>query len=245
MTSRRVFVGFALCAAPLAYGASDFWNKKDPDAWSSDDIQRLMTNSPWAKTVAVDLLAPNPSRYGNESGPVADPAGINGNGGGAVGGGIGGPTVASGSMVGPVGSRGLGGGRPGDRDALPTDAATATVRWESAGPIRAATKGRVPDSFAGRYVIGLSSFPMLGKHDDMVDKLKSSATLQAKGRPPVQAGMVVLKRDGSEILFGFSRELFTLNATDKDLYFSLNTGEVSLRAKFEPKDMIYRGELAI
>ena len=94
-------------------------------------------------------------------------------------------------------------------------------------------------------MIGLTSFPMLGPHDDVVDKLKSSATLQAKGRAPVQAGMVELTKDGSEVLFGFSKELFPLNATDRDLYFSLNTGEVSLRAKFEPKEMMYHGQLAI
>lgn len=233
MISRRIFIGVTLYGAPLAFAASDFWNKKEPDAWSADEIQRLMTNSPWAKSVRVDLLAPNPDRYGNEPGPAADPAGI------------GGPEVAGGSTVGGAGSRGLGGGRSGERGAVPADAATATVRWESASPIVAAMKGRIPPTFAGRYVIGLTSFPMLGRHDDMVDKLKSSATLQARGKDPVQPGIVELTKDGSEILFGFSRELFPLNATDKDLYFSLNTGQVSLKAKFEPKDMVYRGQLAV
>ena len=39
----------------LYAGESEFWNKKDPSQWSSDEIERLKTKSPWAKSVNVAL----------------------------------------------------------------------------------------------------------------------------------------------------------------------------------------------
>src|SRR5665213_2401202 len=34
-----------------AFGASDFWNKKDPAEWSEKERDDLKTKSPWAKKV--------------------------------------------------------------------------------------------------------------------------------------------------------------------------------------------------
>ena len=38
-------------AAPLYASDSDFWNKKPPARWTPEEIERLLTDSPWAKEI--------------------------------------------------------------------------------------------------------------------------------------------------------------------------------------------------
>src|SRR5436305_12205537 len=51
--------GFCVATAGELFGASDFWNKKDPSAWSSDEVLQLATRSPWATNARV---LPKPGR---------------------------------------------------------------------------------------------------------------------------------------------------------------------------------------
>jgi hypothetical protein len=47
--------GILLAVASLRLRAADseFWNRKDPSEWSADEIDRLITKSPWAKEITV------------------------------------------------------------------------------------------------------------------------------------------------------------------------------------------------
>jgi len=47
--------GILLIAATLrlSAGDSDFWNRKEPSEWSPDEVDRLITKSPWAKEITV------------------------------------------------------------------------------------------------------------------------------------------------------------------------------------------------
>ena len=47
--------GMLLFATTLRLRAADseFWNRKDPSEWSADEIDRLITKSPWAKEITV------------------------------------------------------------------------------------------------------------------------------------------------------------------------------------------------
>src|SRR5579885_2375805 len=46
--------GTVLASWSRAYGSeSDFWNKKDPAQWSSEEIDKLTSKSPWAKEVSA------------------------------------------------------------------------------------------------------------------------------------------------------------------------------------------------
>jgi hypothetical protein len=38
----------------LSAGSSEFWNRKDPSEWSADEVDRLITKSPWAKEIGAD-----------------------------------------------------------------------------------------------------------------------------------------------------------------------------------------------
>jgi hypothetical protein len=170
-----------------------------------------------------------------QRGGIGDPGGGIGNPGGGIGmpGGIG-------------GRRGGQGGNPAD--SIPIQGIDVTVRWESAKPVLEALKTSLPSEFADHYVIGVNglsnSVSSAGKdkEDDMLDRLKGSAFLQAKGKEAIQPGVVQRSKDGSEVLFGFKKEFLPLSASDKDVQFSLNTGQISVKAKFDPKEMVYRGK---
>src|SRR5438477_7578079 len=48
--------GLIVCfGAPVAV-AADFWNRKQPSAWSNEEIERLTTRSPWAKDVNAEFM---------------------------------------------------------------------------------------------------------------------------------------------------------------------------------------------
>jgi hypothetical protein len=45
--------------------------------------------------------------------------------------------------------------------------------------------------------------------------------------------------------FGFAKEFMPLTSTDKDVTFALNTAQLELKARFDPKEMLYLGKLAV
>lgn len=118
-----------------------------------------------------------------------------------------------------------------------------TVIWESAQPIREALHPVIPPQFNGRYVVSIRGL----EGTQSLDKLEAGAELSAKGKPPVQAG-VVAQRNNS-YLFGFSKELMPLTTADKEVQFIVRTGPdlkgTLVRATFTPKEMVYRGTLAL
>jgi hypothetical protein len=77
------------------------------------------------------------------------------------------------------------------------------------------------------------------------DRLLHSVTLTAKGRDPQSADVVLMTSDKQTIIFGFPKEAFPLAATDKDVEFAMKTGVMTIKAKFEPKEMVYKGALTI
>jgi hypothetical protein len=81
----------------------------------------------------------------------------------------------------------------------------------------------------------------------VLDKLEAGAELSVKGKPAVPAG-VVAQRNNS-YLFGFSKELTPIAADDKEVLFIVRTGPdlkgTLVRATFNPKEMLYRGTLAL
>ncbi len=80
----------------------------------------------------------------------------------------------------------------------------------------------------------------------MIEQLQSSATLEARGKEPEQPGIVrAVPRTAGTYLFAFSRELLPLSLSDKEIQFTLRTALMSVRAKFEPKEMVYRGQLSL
>jgi hypothetical protein len=260
LTRRNLLLlaGTALAGVRLDAATGDFWNKKPPSQWTREEIDHLITKSPWAKDVkATYAPGENPSSNGggyppNQGGGYP--------GGGRPRGGIGIPGI------GGLGIPGMGGGgRPrnggGGNGRGQVSPYEGTVRWESALPIQDAMKAGPPDSFEGHYVISVNGIPLMGgsryqgeddsasdrrKEQDDMDRLKGLSSLQIKGKDLVQAGLAVHQvSSGSSFLLGFSKELLPLHTNDSEVIFTSQIGRLVVKAHFLLKEMLYHGELAV
>ncbi len=63
LMTRRMAILLGL-AAPTWAAAKEFWNEKPPEQWSPDEVQALLTKSPWAREAAI-------SYYGGQNGPLS------------------------------------------------------------------------------------------------------------------------------------------------------------------------------
>jgi hypothetical protein len=77
------------------------------------------------------------------------------------------------------------------------------------------------------------------------DRLLNSVTLAAKGKDPQHADLVMQSSDKVLLIFGFPKEVLPLTASDKDVEFSMRLGPMTIKAKFEPKEMMYKGALSV
>ncbi|HZT29833.1 MAG TPA: hypothetical protein VFA33_08120 [Bryobacteraceae bacterium] len=270
--------GTVLASWSRAYGSeSDFWNKKDPAQWSSEEIDKLTSKSPWAKEVSASTEgAGRGGRMGRGGMGRVGGMGIPGvgyPGGGYPGGGYPGGGYPGGGYPGggyPRGGGGTGypddtgGGYPGGGRGMSFH---GVVRWESAKPILDALKTPLPEALANHYVISVSGIPMLasrqqrsddgqtdttisqGMSEDMLERLKGLTYLEPKGKEPAQPGVVQLaattSRETKTVLFGFSKDLLHLGPEDKEVSFTTQFGRAPIKAKFNLKEMVYRGALAL
>jgi hypothetical protein len=236
----RIGVGLLFAAVPLLLTAADFWNKKDPAQWSNSEIRQMTSQSPWAKEVRIENRGPGGMNTYDGSAPVG--SGLPGDpSSGRPASGTPGTTAAT-TQHAPI-QYPLGGDRQSHDIAV--QSVTATVRWESALPVIGATGIPIPSDFQDHYVIGVSGLQIpRAQRPAMLELLRNSAFLQ-KGKEQIQPGLVEYSRDGGTIFFGFAKELFPLTSADKDVQFTINTGDLRVKAKFEPKEMIYKGRLAL
>ena len=144
---QTVIAGVAVAAALLG---SQAWNTKDYTQWTSEEINTVLTDSPWAKQMNVNVPLSNDDRGagvnrggGNQGGGYpggGNPGGGNPSGGGYPGG-RGGVGFPGGGIGFPGGGMGGGGRRGGNRNPNggPTGGVITygvTLRWESALPIQ-------------------------------------------------------------------------------------------------------------
>jgi hypothetical protein len=220
VTRRTAILAFALGSGLVASGmaASDFWNDKQPNQWAEKDVQRLLSKSPWAKDAAVEI------DFGGMGGP-----------------GMGGPGMGPPGMDGPGGFGGPGG--PGGMSAV--------VRWESAAPVRDASKNKLEPDPAGSYVISVSGFPMLSELVETMgasglESMKKTTSLQRGGKAPVAPSYITVPFDQSGVLlFYFPSDADPISSDDKQVVFQTKSQAFGLKAKFVPKEMLYRGKLAL
>src|SRR6267154_243236 len=95
------WTGLPVFTGPRAFGASDFWNRKEPPEWSEDEIDRLRNKSPWSKRVRSETAG----------GPAVsmDSQGSRGSFGGMSGADNNGISIGGGGTRGGQASTGLGG----------------------------------------------------------------------------------------------------------------------------------------
>lgn len=230
--------------------AAEPWSHKDPAKWTEKDIQRVLSDSPWAQqTSAVfSLAAEDPT-----SAPVAPPP-PPGPGGA--------PNAGAVRWDGAVGrSRG------------PDPTLSVLVRWDSALPVREALSRSGKDNQAGNsagrartdYIISIVGLVPAGRYqsvgrterksrsDDMIDArnpeemlegLMSSSQLMPKGKAAISPDDA--KLDGSTgTLYVFFPRTEPIDAGDKEVAFRTRFGALTIQKRFRLKDMNYQGKLAL
>jgi hypothetical protein len=217
--------GTGVFGVRLYAASAGFWNKKDPSEWTEDEVQILLTQSPWAKQ-ATTIVEPGPR---------------------------GTPSAGAGSGATGVGVNGIGlgpGGRQEKQDTGNTNAPPpfqGVVVWESAQTILDARKKPLPKEFKDHYTLSISGIPsrQIG-YDKLVDQLRQFTSLQPNDQPPVQPGTVRQEPGrANALLVGFSKDVLQLSANDKSIHFTTAVGLFLLKTKFDTKEMRYQGRLAL
>lgn len=259
---------------PLAF-AADFWVKKKPAEWSSDEVEHMKSKSPWAKKTHAELTGMG-GRGGGRGGRGM------GGAGGDMGGGGNDMSADSGGGGGRGGGRG-GGGRGGDlAPAAPSapQGPELIIRWETAAPVLAATHMEMPETFGALYGISVTGIPpqMIAmalsaggrgrgrggpagvgapqpdapppvdpavRQKEMVARLLRSVSLTAKGRDPQSAVIVQQTKASQALIFGFEKASFPLTAADREVVFQIKLTVLTAKARFEPREMIFEGKLAV
>ncbi len=145
MISTRVLqIGVAGTACAVMLFASDFWKTKDSSQWDSDEVNKMLSDSPWAKAKTVQPEGQQQRRGFGRRGGFGFPGGGY-PGGGYPGGGYPGGGYPGGGYPGGGGGypNGGGGGYPnggGGNNGDPSlnEPMNLTIRWESAAPVQQA-----------------------------------------------------------------------------------------------------------
>jgi hypothetical protein len=119
----------------------------------------------------------------------------------------------------------------------------ATIRWESAEPIRLAQKVALPAAFQDHYVLGIFFHHPVGRDfgPKPVENLKESAVLlvtRAADAELVQAHPEI----PDAFLIGFPKA--PTNGGGK-IEFSASVGLLAVKAKFDTREMLYHGQQAL
>lgn len=239
--------------------AADSWASKPFTEWSDKDVQKVVSNSPWAHVVSVSL---------NSGGG----GGAGGRGGRGRGGGGAGDVSGSSSQMENPASGGTGSGRrTGSGSGMPDDttpavgstpSANVLVRWQSALPVKQAlVRGKFGAEAASSeeakkflekdepyYVIAIIGAPRMGGSDQLTGMIKASTTLRRKGKDPISPEKVeVLNGDSGAgpTMFLMFPKTDPIVLDDKDVELSMKLQMVEVRQRFRLKDMVIGDKLAL
>ena len=244
---------FLLLVSAAGGRADEFWESRTYPNWTGEEVDRLLTNSPWAKPMRVSFLLENrPGQRVMSFSDVGLPPGI-GLPGGVPGwpGGVGFPRGRTGS--------------PGPQTGGASARAEAylTVRWSSALPVRqallldrsrrelalsgdapAALELEQPDYLID--VFGLPAQTVSGGTKELATSLAATASLVRKGRRPVSAESVEIPPYGNHLSlhFRFPRTDPIL-LEDRQVEFFAAGGPFEFRKAFKLPPMVYGGRLAL
>jgi len=271
--SRRDLIHLASASGLLAFpgsllfGASDFWNKKQAADWSVAEVEQLKTKSPWAKKVRGEMSTSGPmAGSGGGGGRGGRGAGSLGTADDSV------SNIGGGSTDAGGGRGGRGGDTAGPPRA---EGPEVVIRWENAKPLLDATKLTLTPALDNHYAISITGLPPemiaafgrggggrgrrgregqtpqpeasedpAARQKAMVDRIKAAASLSVKGKDPAVADLLMQTMDKQTMIFGFPKDALSLVAADKEVVFTLKLTAI-FKVKFELKEMMYGGQLAV
>jgi hypothetical protein len=240
LTRRKALLlglGVPVSVSCWSLAPGEFWNDKNPSAWSEKELHRLLNRSPWAKQGILSMIEGPGSTLGDLNKPT----------------GPGGQSRTPGSP--PMQAPSM-----GETGASGTPGFNVLVRWESAAPVREAARQPVPAEAAQYYIVSVSGMPAIGHGSDeagtaeapdtakrMEEQLKETTELLRKGKDPVRpARLNIIEQTGRRAaLFFFPREPQPITLEDKEVTFATSIGPGRLRVRFILKEMLYKGHLEL
>lgn len=227
-----------LFAGALVLLAADFWETKDPRDWSASEIERILTDSPWAHEADVSFVGDRSSPIGGggnspgqRSGRSRTPGGI-----GLPDGGWGAPFTTGGLQASGMGKN------------------QVIVRWSSALPIRQALRqvdalqiDERPDLLRDYYIVSLTHVPAgMARLSDTPERLRTAARLTPKGRGTILAERIEVRpQPGTPGIDLYFPRGFGIGIEDRNVVFELSAESYVVSAKFKPREMAYRDEFGL
>lgn len=223
--TRREILMLSLAAIPaLGSPAGEFWNQKKPEDWTKDEVEEMLTRSPWAKEASVSVFGGGGGSLLNRNGAMN----------------------RSGVMTNSGRQRANPNQTTQSGDA-PDLRYKAILRWESALPIRQALKNKSTDGLADYYILALVGDLALADPDadetereSRLDMMQQYTKLERHGGPIPLAKVEPAKKLGT--FFYFPR---TEAIKDGQVTFTTKMGPVEVKCKFTVKEMTYRGKLEL
>jgi hypothetical protein len=233
---RCTFAGTAgaclLASAVLT--AADFWEEKDFTAWSAQQVEKMLTDSPWARKVTI------------VTGRIRE-GGLDGfQGGGAGLGGGGGARNSDGD----------------DGEFQQVRRVTVSVVWASALPIRQALVRRQTAPGAALspeqqqrlseaepfYIVAVSGVPLrMTAKVGTTDEVRAATALQPNRKERIAPADIRVARDGDQFVrveFLFPKTN-AITLEDKEVEFATRLGDVEIKRKFRLADMTVRDRLVL
>jgi len=224
MTRREMLTLLPFAAMPLRASTSEFWNQKKPADWTDDEIQEMLTRSPWAKEASVSV-------FGGAGGSL-----LNRNG----------AMNREGNMSSTSSSRRRNSTTQTQSADAPDLRYKAIVRWQSALPIQEALKIKAAGA-ADYYILAVVGDLAMAdpdadeaQHESRLDMMKQYTRLDRHGGAIPLSNVEPVKKVGT--LFYFSR---AEPIKDGQVTFTTKMGPVEVKCKFIVKDMMYHGKIEL
>jgi len=222
-----------LLSACLTASADDpSWKGKPLEQWDQADAKQLLTESPWVKSVHLQIvrdLSPDERRMsGNLEADM-------GKGVGLAGIGLFGPTRQAEAIR---------------RAHEKPDPGNVMVRWESARPVRAAEQKvgetSAPEVGSEYYAVAVYNVPTPNRWG-LARELRSVAALKRAKRKDIKpAHVVILRKDNglATVVYLFRRSV-EISKRDGYVGFSAQIDRLVIWQAFSTQEMQIRGELEL
>src|SRR5262245_35344399 len=225
-----------------ALTAADFWQEKDFTVWSDQQVEKMLTDSPWAKGVTVVVGSLREEALGGLQTGDASP------GAGAV------------CLSADCGAPGI--SNSGNAEFQRVRRVTVLVAWISASPFRQAlargqTGLNIPISLDQQrqlredepfYTLAVIGLPLrLAAQGGTLDELKTKTALKPNKRDRIPPADIRVSGDGDQsvrVEFLFPKAN-AIALDDKEVEFITKLGNVDLTKKFKLADMRVDGRLAL
>lgn len=248
-------MALAAAVAVSSMVGADPWSHKDAAKWTDKDVQRVLSDSPWAQQAgAIFSLATDDAPAAPPSAPPpVSPAAQAG---------LGGPTNSGVRWDGGVGR---------SRGSDPT--LNVLVRWDSALPVREALNragqeaqhSHTAEQAAKDYIISIIGLVPAGRYrsvgrtesesrsdgtidarnpEEMLEGLMAASQLIPRGKAAIRPEDA--KLDGSTgTLYIFFPRTEPIALDDKEVTFTTRFGALTVQKRFGLKDMRYQGKLEL